>query len=101
MRIALAQINSALGDFEGNKNKILEFTGRARERRSDLAVFPEAALFGYHPVDLLERPAIVAEQEKQLRDLHRRLPKGIGILVGAIVRNTSGKGKGYWNVAVF
>lgn len=101
MRLALAQTNSTLGDFEGNKNKILEFTARALERRCDLVVFPEAALFGYHPVDLLERPAIVAAQEKQLKDLHRRLPAGLAVLVGAIVRNDSGKGKGYWNAAVF
>ncbi|MBX3020607.1 MAG: NAD+ synthase [Bdellovibrionales bacterium] len=101
MRIALAQMNALLGDFEGNKNKILDFVARARERRCDLVVFPEAALFGYHPVDLLERPAVVAEQERVLRELHRQLPKGIGILVGAIVRNSSGKGKGYWNAAVF
>ena len=101
MRIALAQIDSLLGDFAGNKEKILEFTKRAQERRCDLVVFPEAALFGYHPVDLLERPSIVAEQEKALRELHRTLPKGIAVLVGAIVLNKSGKGKGYWNAAVF
>src|SRR4051794_20355464 len=101
MRLALAQIDSFLGDFEGNKRKILEFVARARERRCDLVIFPEAALFGYHPVDLLERPSVVIEQEKQLGELHRALPKGVGILVGAIVRNTSKRGKGYWNAAVF
>jgi len=101
MRIALAQMDALLGDFEFNKTKILDFVARARERRCDLVVFPEAALFGYHPVDLLERPSVVAEQEKVLKALHRAIPKGMGILVGAIVRNTSGKGKGYWNAAVF
>ena len=101
MRIALAQINSFLGDFEGNKNKILEYVARARERRCDLVVFPEAALFGYHPADLLERPSLVARQEKALREIHRALPKGVGALVGAFVRNTSKKGKGFWNAAVF
>jgi NAD+ synthase (glutamine-hydrolysing) len=101
MRLALAQIDSFLGDFEGNKTKILEFVGRAVERRCDLVVFPEAALFGYHPVDLLERPSVVADQERALKELHRALPKGVGVLVGAIVRNTSGSGKGYWNAAVF
>lgn len=101
MRVALAQINSLLGDFAGNKDKILEYVERARERRCDLVVFPEAALFGYHPVDLLERPSLVAEQEKHLKDIHKNLPKGIAVLVGAFVRNTSGKGKGFWNAAVF
>ncbi len=101
MRVALAQINSFLGDFAGNKNKILEYVHRARERRCDLVVFPEAALFGYHPADLLERPSVVAEQEKLLPEIARKLPKGMGVLVGAFVKNKSAKGKGYWNAAVF
>lgn len=101
MRIALAQINPTLGDFAANKNKILEYVARAVERRCDLVVFPEAALFGYHPVDLLERPSLVALQEKILREVHLSLPKGVGVIVGAIVRNGSKKGKGFWNAAVF
>lgn len=101
MRIALAQINSLLGDFEGNKNKILDYIQRAVDRRCDLVVFPEAALFGYHPVDLLERPSVVAQQEKCLKEIHKAIPKGIGVLVGAIVKNSSKKGKGFWNAAVF
>jgi NAD+ synthase (glutamine-hydrolysing) len=101
MRTALAQIDSFLGDFEGNQRKILEYVERARERRCDLVVFPEAALFGYHPVDLLERPSVVAAQEKALKEIHRKIPKGMGVLIGAIVRNTSGQGKGFWNAAVF
>lgn len=101
MRVALAQINSLLGDFAGNSKKIQDYIQRARERRCDLVVFPEAALFGYHPVDLLERPSVVASQEKCLKEIHKSLPKGMGVLVGAIVRNTSKKGKGFWNAAVF
>ncbi len=101
MRVALAQINSLLGDFENNKAKILDNVRRAVERRCDLVVFPEAALFGYHPVDLLERPSLVETQEKVLREIHKAIPKGVGVLVGAFVRNTSKKGKGFWNAAVF
>lgn len=101
MRVALAQMNSLLGDFAGNSQKIQDYIQRARERRCDLVVFPEAALFGYHPVDLLERPSVVAAQEKCLKDIHKSLPKGMGVLVGAVVRNTSKKGKGFWNAAVF
>ncbi len=101
MRIALAQTNSFLGDFAGNCNKIVEHIHRAHSYHCDLVVFPEAALFGYHPVDLLERPSVVAEQESYLKKIARELPKNIGVLVGAIVKNTSGKGKSYWNAAVF
>lgn len=101
MRIALAQINAIIGDFEGNKNKILDYIRRSGERRCDVIVFPEAALFGYHPVDLLERPSLVVDQERHLKEIHKAVPKGVGVLVGAIVRNTSGKGKGFWNAAIF
>ncbi len=101
MRIALAQINAVIGDFEGNKAKILDYVRRSFERRCDLVVFPEAALFGYHPVDLLERPSLVAEQERHLKEIHKLTPKGMAVLVGAFMRNTSGKGKGFWNAAVF
>lgn len=101
MRIALAQINSFLGDFPGNKQKILDSIQRAADMRCDLVVFPEAALFGYHPADLLERPSIVAEQEKLLPEIAKKIPQGMGVLVGAFVKNKSGKGKSYWNAAVF
>ncbi len=101
MRIALAQIDSVLGDFDANKIKILEYLDRSVERRCDLVVFPEAALFGYHPVDLLERPSIVIEQERVLKEIHKQIPKGLGVLVGAIVRNTSEVGKGFYNAAIF
>lgn len=101
MRIALAQINSLLGDFEGNKSKIQDNIRRAVERRCDLVLFPEAALFGYHPADLLERPTLVDQQEAALREIHRNLPKGVAVLIGAFVRNKSKKGKGFWNAAIF
>jgi len=99
MRIGLAQINATLGDFKGNKQKILDFVARAHDQRCDIVVFPEAALFGYHPADLLERPSLVAQQEKELADLHKRLPTGVAVLVGAFVRNKTKRGKGFWNVA--
>lgn len=84
MRIALAQINSTLGDFSGNRTKILEFTRRALDERCDLVVFPEHALFGYLPGDLLERESIVEEQWRELKRLEREIPKGISVLVGCV-----------------
>ena len=58
MRIALAQINPTLADFKNNKDKVLEFIIRAKEKKAELVIFPEAALFGYHPFDLLERKSL-------------------------------------------
>ena len=73
---------------------------RARERRCDLVLFPEASLFGYHPVDLLERASIVAEQEKYITRLSKEIPKDLGIIIGAIVPNATKKGKAFWNAAI-
>lgn len=101
MRIAIAQINPILGDFESNSKKILEFARRARERGCDLVVFPEAALFGYHPNDLLERSKVVQAQEMALKGVHRRMPANLGILLGAFTKNPDSKGRPNYNSAVF
>lgn len=99
MRIALAQINPVLGDFESNKNKIVSYTTRALEKKAELVIFPEAALFGYHPFDLLEREAIVNQQLKALQSLVKSIPAGIHVLVGGFEKNPAKKGRPYFNSA--
>ncbi len=101
MKVALAQINSGLGAFQANAEKILSFVKQAQAQGAELVVFPEAALFGYHPVDLLERHSIVADQLRELKSLHKAIPKGVAVVVGAITENQSKKGKPYWNAAVW
>ncbi len=100
MRVALAQINSHLGQFQKNRQKILEYVERAVDRRVDVVVFPEASLFGYHPMDLLERAEIVDQQLRELELLHKQIPAGVLVLVGAFTKNPSAKGKPYFNSAV-
>lgn len=99
MRIALAQINPVLGDFENNKSKIVSYAARALEKKAELVIFPEAALFGYHPFDLLEREAIVNQQLKALQGLVKAIPEGIHVLVGGFEKNTAKKGRPYFNSA--
>lgn len=99
MRIAVAQINPVLADFQLNKEKILSFVHQAVQRKCDLVVFPECTLFGYHPFDLLERAKLVAKQEAEFKDLQKKLPKGIGVVMGLITRNNSKKGRPYFNSA--
>ena len=84
MRIGLAQINSVLGDFAANREKILQFTKRALEIGCDLVVFPELCLMGYIPNDLLERETVVQKQWQELAVLFESLPDGISILVGIV-----------------
>ncbi|MBC7421011.1 MAG: NAD+ synthase [Bdellovibrio sp.] len=100
MRIALAQTNSILADFKKNKEKILDFVQRAKEKKAELVIFPEANLFGYHPFDLLERDVLVEKQMSELKDLVIKIPKDIFVLVGGFERNKSKKGRPYYN-AVF
>lgn len=100
MRIAVAQINSTLADFSSNKSKILKYIEHAKQRKCELVVFPECALFGYHPFDLLERSKLVAKQEAEFKDLCKKLPKDIGVLFGLITKNSEKKGRPYYNSAV-
>lgn len=91
MRIGLAQINSTLGDFPGNREKILTYVRRAKDRRCDVVVFPELALFGYQPVDLLERDSVVEAQLRELKKLVSQVPAGIAVVVGCVTRVPHGK----------
>ena len=92
MRIALAQINTTVGDFEGNVARIRTC---ALTADADLAVFPELAISGYIPRDLLEEPSFLDRCEKAL-DALTGLPP---IVVGAPIR-AEGPGKPLYNAAV-
>jgi NAD+ synthase (glutamine-hydrolysing) len=61
LRLAACQINTVVGDLEGNADRILAALATAEESGADLAVFPELTVTGYPPEDLLSRPAFVAE----------------------------------------
>lgn len=100
MRIGVAQINPVLGDFQYNKNKILEYATRAKERRCDVVVFPEAALFGYHPFDLLERPEVIDLQDQAFKEIQKKIPKDIAVIFGLITKNPAKKGRPLFNSAV-
>ena len=56
MRLALAQLNVIVGDLAGNRARIVAAIGEARAAGADLVVFPELAVTGYPPEDLLLRP---------------------------------------------
>ncbi len=93
MRIALAQINTTVGDFEGNVEKIRSFALRAEQSRADLAVFPELALCGYPPRDLVEKPAFVRRSEQELERLAGLLPPQLPVVVGYVRCSRVGEGK--------
>ncbi len=81
LRIALAQVDFLVGDVPGNVDKVLAFAERAREAEADLVVFPELALTGYPPEDLLLHEGLIRNVEKGLALLAERLV-GIDVVVG-------------------
>src|ERR687890_178958 len=87
LRVALAQINSTVGDIPGNAAKIREWIGRAREEGAQLVIFPELALTGYPPEDLLLKTHFVDAAGEALEELARETSDGdIVALVGVPAR---------------
>jgi len=97
MKIALAQFNPTVGDFAGNTARILALATQGKERGADLAVFSELCICGYFPQDLLERPAFIERNQKELRQLAAKLP--LPSIVGYVGKNKKGTGNGISNKA--
>ena len=82
MRLALAQINPVVGDLAGNRELILERLSEARSNSADLVVFPELAVTGYPPEDLLLRPGFIRAAEESVEQIALET-RGTTVLVGA------------------
>src|SRR6058998_69305 len=81
MRIALAQINTVVGDLDGNAERIRSRLAEAKEEQTDLVVFPELAVTGYPPEDLLLRPSFVQAARQKAEELAHEA-RGIVALIG-------------------
>lgn len=99
MKIALIQLNPTIGAFSHNIEKISKWTEKAKQQGCDLAIFPELAVSGYPPHDLLERPAFLADHDDAFSQLLKQT-NGIGVICGIITRHTATKGKPLHNSAV-
>ena len=82
MRLALAQINSVVGDVDGNAAKVVEWMERARGENADLVLFPELVVTGYPPEDLLLRPGFIRAAKRAVEDI-AKAAHGITAMVGA------------------
>src|SRR6266508_1135276 len=82
MRLALAQINPVVGDLDGNRGLILDRLAAAKADSADLVLFPELAVTGYPPEDLLLRPGFVRAAERCVEMIAREA-RGTTVLVGA------------------
>lgn len=94
MRIAMAQINATVGDLEGNIKKIKKYISSAKKNKADLVIFPELAITGYPPRDLLLENAFVKRNKELLRELISH-NGGIAGVIGFV----DYKGKNLYNAA--
>jgi NAD+ synthase (glutamine-hydrolysing) len=81
MRLALAQINTIVGDLDGNRERIVRRIEEAREAGADLILLPELATTGYPPEDLLLRPGFIRAAERSLTEI-ARAARQIAVFVG-------------------
>jgi NAD+ synthase (glutamine-hydrolysing) len=82
MRIALAQINPVVGDLAGNRELIIGRLEEAKAATADIVLFPELAVTGYPPEDLLLRPGFVRAAERSLEEI-ARAAHGVVAIVGS------------------
>jgi NAD+ synthase (glutamine-hydrolysing) len=82
MRLALAQINSVVGDLDGNASRVVEWLEQARAANADVVLFPELVVTGYPPEDLLLRPGFIRAARRAVEGI-AKATRGITALVGA------------------
>jgi NAD+ synthase (glutamine-hydrolysing) len=90
VRIALGQINITVGDLKGNLDRLAEWAAEATGQGADLVCFPELALTGYPPEDLVFRRGFVDDNLEALQELAKRTAGGSALLVGFVDRTDRG-----------
>jgi len=100
MKVALAQLNYTIGDFEGNSAKIISHIEKAKNEGADLVVFSELSVTGYYPHDLLEKKEFIQKAENAVLKIAAHCI-GIAAIVGAPRINQNAKGKQLYNSAFF
>ena len=98
MRIALGQINTTIGDFSGNAARIITFAQRARQAGAGLILFPELAICGYPPRDLVERPSFVERNLEAVKRIAAET-RGIAVICGVATPAEAETGKRVMNSA--
>jgi len=89
LKVSLAQINPTVGDLAGNTRKILDYTAQAQKAGAALVVFPELAICGYPPEDLVLKRHFVANNIKSLDALAKKA-RGISVIVGFVDSDSKG-----------
>src|SRR6266851_4716055 len=98
VKVALGQINPTVGDFSGNAAKIIDYSRRAQSHGAGLILFPELAVCGYPPRDLVERSSFVARNRETV-DRIAAETRGIAVICGLVTPADSAAGKSVMNSA--
>jgi len=98
VKIALGQINPTVGDFAGNSAKIINFSARAKSAGAGLVVFPELAVCGYPPRDLVERASFVVHNREAAKHIAAET-RGIAVICGLVTPAQADTGKSVMNSA--
>ena len=100
MRIALAQIDSTVGDLSGNVDRMARAAREAAARGAEVAVFPELSITGYPPRDLVEKPSFIERSELELERLaHETADLEMSVVCGYVARSQAETGKRALNSA--
>ncbi len=86
IRIAMAQMNPTVGDLVGNRDMIIDFIGRAKKIGADVMTFPELAMTGYPPEDLVLKPQFVKDNIRVLKEI-RKATGGVTVVIGFVDNN--------------
>ena len=102
MKLALAQINPTIGDFLGNVRRIVEVSVASQRQGADLVIFPEMAVCGYPPADLLEKSSFLARAQQAIEEIAERVTANhpIAVLCGCPTPAPSNSGKRVMNSAM-
>ena len=85
LRIAMAQMNPTVGDLSGNVHRITTWLRDAKKAKADLVVFPELAITGYPPEDLLLKPQFIADNLQALNEITQAV-RGLGAVIGYVAQ---------------
>ena len=88
MKIALAQMNSLVGDISSNEKKIIKYIEQAKKNKAQLLIFPELALNGYSPLDLINRKFFLKKTALSIQKIYKQIPANISVLLGGISPGT-------------
>jgi NAD+ synthetase len=99
MKVAIAQVNTVIGDFKHNFDKMIYFANKAKDLLCDLVVFQELVITGYPPRDLLEKKDFVDANLAWLDKLVSSID-GIGVICGFVDKNSKDEGNRLYNAAV-